>query len=193
MHPLQRQLYKDHYHFQRLLYCLQKEINCYDADTEESPNLPVILDALDYVQTYPERWHHPIEDVIFNCLLEKDITERAAIESLLAEHKELEHLTKRACQLFTAVANDCVVPIDELTDVARQFILRQSAHLDRENELVYPLMNQYLSQDDWDRIAQSLEQIADPLFDKPLQADYENLYQSIVEMENDPLVSVNAR
>ncbi len=185
MHALQRQLYRDHYHFQRLLYCLQREINCYGPKSTRPAKLSVILDALDYVQVYPEKWHHPVEDVIFRRLLDKEITERELIESLLAEHESLEQLTPRVSQLFLAVANDCVVPAQELRSAAQEFIDRQSQHLDTENDLIYPLIDQYLTDEDWGQVAASLDAMADPLFDKPLQDDYQNLYRYIVEMEEE--------
>ena len=65
MHKIQRQLYLDHHHIQRLLHCLNKEIDCYDFNSKRAADLAVILSALDYIVSYPDKWHHPTEDIIF--------------------------------------------------------------------------------------------------------------------------------
>ena len=73
MHTVQRQLHTDHFHLQRLLNCLSHEIKCYEYDSLEHVDLTVILSALDYVHDYPDKWHHPAEDVIFSKLQQKDV------------------------------------------------------------------------------------------------------------------------
>ena len=76
MHKIQRQLHTDHHHLHKLLNCLSHEIGCYDFDSKRAPDLAIILSALDYVRTYPDKWHHPSEDIIFNRLLKKKVKER---------------------------------------------------------------------------------------------------------------------
>ena len=71
MHRIQRQLQIDHNHMQRLLDCFGHEIDCYDFDSKRSADLNIILSTLDYIKTYPNKWHHPTEDIIFNWLLKK--------------------------------------------------------------------------------------------------------------------------
>ena len=116
MHAYQSQLYADHYNFLRLLLFLESEIACYEADQERHPRLDVVLDIFDYIQTYPERWHHPFEDAIFELLLVKQVPNADQIWGLKSEHKKLEQLTQQASELFSSVANDVVVPVEEFSD-----------------------------------------------------------------------------
>ena len=135
---------------------------------------------MEYIRFYPERWHHPTEDRIFEMILSKRPAESEFIIQVLMEHQQLMQLTRYMTQLFDAVANGCVVPVSELTRTTREFIQRQSSHIDRENEMVYPLMEQYLEPADWLRLEMELTLSRDPLFDNPLRADYQNLYESII-------------
>ncbi|MDH5480037.1 MAG: hemerythrin domain-containing protein [Nitrosomonas sp.] len=185
MHKIQRQLHVDHHHLQRLLNCLTTEIDCYDFDSKRAADLAVILSALDYVDTYPDKWHHPSEDIIFDRLLEKDVKESKLIEQLKQEHKEIILETGKIHQLFDMVANDCIVPADELLGGARHFITLQRKHLEKENEFVYPLMDVLFDAEEWKAIESEIKIQDDPLFKKQSKKEFEHLYQYILDLENE--------
>lgn len=193
MHPTHSQLCADHFNFLRLLRCLEAEIACYEAGNTSDGRLPVILDILDYVQHYPEKWHHPLEDVVFELLLIKQVENSDHIWGIKSEHKALEELTRRAVELFTAVANDAVVSRDELLGVAREFIQRQLDHINRENRLIYPLLGRYISPREWDEITKKVEARHDPLFTKSVREEYRNLYHTIVQSERGLALGATAR
>ncbi len=181
MHAIEKQLYRDHYHLQRLLAHLSQEVENYECGMASSVELPLILDTLDYIRFYPERWHHPMEDKIFDRMLAKHPSEAEFITQVQLEHGQLSQLTRYMSQLFDAVANDCIVPVTELVRTTREFIQRQQAHIDRENEMVYPLMEKYLTESDWEELEAEISTEQDPLFDAPLKADYQNLFMRVVE------------
>lgn len=221
MHPLQSQLYADHYNFLRLLTFLEAEIACYEANSLDMDNgrharLAVVLDILDYIQTYPERWHHPLENAAFERLLIKQVPNSDQIWGLKSEHKKLEALTHKAMSLFASVANDVVVPVEELVKAAREFIQRQQEHISLENKLAYPLMTEYLSDTDWDDLGRQVSRKIDPLFggeqntgdavatktidhsrlldkDRALHSEYRNLYKMIMQAERGVATGVSAR
>ena len=212
MHPYQSQLYADHYNFLRLLNFLESEIACYETDSGRYARLAVVLDIFDYVQAYPERWHHPIEDAAFELLLSKQVPDSEQILALKSEHKQLEEITRKASQLFSSVANDVVVPVDELLNVTRKFIRRQRAHMDMENKVVYPLFDDHISVAEWTQLGELVKQRTDPLFDsqtshsqtshsqtinqdkdRVLKEEYRNLYKLIMQAERGVAVSATAR
>lgn len=181
MNEIERRLYRDHENFERLLHCFLLEVERYESGDAASVDLALILDALDYVKFYPERWHHPTEDLVFKRILAADPPEADFIRQVLLEHKQLAELTVYLAQLYNSVANGCVVPVSELTRTSREFIERQGNHIKRENEMVYPLMAKYLDSEDWCRVEEQMTVECDPLFDAPLRANYQNLYSRIVE------------
>ncbi|MDP1559576.1 MAG: hemerythrin domain-containing protein [Nitrosomonas sp.] len=184
MRLIQRQLYSDHHHFQQLLNCLSKEIDCFDFDNQREANMAIILSALDYLKVYADQWHHPAEDIIFNHLLEKKIIETKIIKQLLEEHKKIVLETDRINELFCTAAADCIVSVNKLLDGARNFIKLQRAHLERENELIYPLMDKLFSEKEWKEIEIHVKIQADPLFNKPSKVEYDHLYKYILELED---------
>lgn len=184
MHPTYSQLCADHYNFLRLLRHLETEIAAFDNDPGNQACLATILDIFDYVQHYPEQWHHPVEDLVFDVLIAKQGVDSERFLVTKAEHKSLEALTRRASELFTAVANDTVVPKHHLISSAREFITRQIEHIARENSQLYPLMASVVSDSEWDRIREQINNRRDPLFDQAIKSEYRSLYKSIMQSED---------
>ncbi len=193
MHVTQSQLYADHFNMLRLLRCLEVEVAHCEEDHCWSERLSIILDIFDYVQTYPQAWHHPLEDAVFALLLIKQVPNSEQVWAVKAEHKKLEALTRQASQLFTSVANDSVVPVDELVGASREFVNRQLDHIDRENRLIYPLFDEYISFEEWEMITVKVAAMADPLFDHRIRAEYEELYHHIMLAEKSFTGGVVAR
>ncbi|NIB42047.1 hypothetical protein HBA55_20750 [Pseudomaricurvus alkylphenolicus] len=183
MHPIEKQLHKDHYHFSRLLRCLQRQVESLESDSRVENPLSLILDALDYIKVYPERWHHPVEDVIFAHIARSHPQHAKKIAAIHAEHQDLEQSTRDLDALFTAIANDTVVPMDRLMRDSREFLMRQLSHIDRENELTYPLMAECLSDGDWQELEAQIEAADDPLFGDNLRQEYMELLDYVLESE----------
>ncbi|TXI19205.1 MAG: hypothetical protein E6Q62_04805 [Nitrosomonas sp.] len=183
MHAVQRQLHTDHYHLQRLLNCLSHEIDCYDYDSHENADLTVILSALDYVHDYPDKWHHPAEDVIFCKLQQKDVKECPLIEQLKSEHREILQATRTIYELFNMAAEDCIVPAYQLLETTRHYIALQRQHIHKENEYIYPLMNKVFTDQEWDAIENAVKIRNDPLFTRQSKKEYEMLYHYIFDLE----------
>lgn len=192
MHPTQSQLYADHHNLLRLLHCLEVEIAGYEAG-RPCDHLSVIVDIFDYVQFYPEQYHHPLEDELFTLLLDKKLDISPQIANLKAEHKDLEALTRKASQLFNSVANDNVVPVRELVTVSRIFLNRQIDHIVRENRGVYPLLSAIVSDAEWDKLGAAVARRKDPLFGKGIMDEYRSLYRAILQAERGVAVGATAR
>lgn len=183
MHALLSQLYADHYNALRLLRCFESELACIESQEDWHDRLPIILDILEYVRVYPEKFHHPIEDLAFDKLLVKDVPGASTIWGIKAEHVKLEKMTQKAQQLFANVANDVVVSMEELLSTAGEFIARQTDHINCENSMIFPLFEKYLSDEDWSAIQQKIDLKKDPLFEQRVREEYKSLYQAILKAE----------
>lgn len=192
MHSTQSQLFADHHNFQRLLNCFEAELAWYEKDQPWRANLAIILDIFDYIQFYPETYHHPSEEAVYELLLQKEVEQSEVIRALKAEHRELEEVTRRARTLFNAIANDSVVPVNKLVEVSREFLERQREHIRRENEIIYPLLSAHVSHEEWERVTQELEEQRDPLFSEAIEEEYSSLYDAILEAEGD-VIGATAR
>ena len=183
MHPIQHQLHSDHHHIQLLLNCLSQEIDCFDFDSQRSADMEIILSALDYFHVYPDKWHHPTEDIIFQRLLDKKLSEKVILEKLMREHEKIIHETININQLFQTAADDCIVSAIELVSSARKFISLQRTHLNIENEFIYPILSDVFDAEDWKSIEAEIKIHDDPLFNNKSKKEYKHLYKYIIESE----------
>ncbi len=183
MHPIERQLYLDHLHITQVLRCFERALDGYRNQSDSAGYLALILDVLDYIEVYPQRWHHPVEDRIYALLLQRVPTLLEVGLSLTAEHKRLEQLTNELNHLFTAIANDSMVPMSHLMRISDEFLEEQLAHLERENRQVFPLLARTLCDPDWQQLERECGLLQDPLFGDRLRQDYENLHASILTLD----------
>jgi hemerythrin-like domain-containing protein len=181
MHPILEQLYKDHHQFQRLLYSLQKEVGLVEHG-EHAINLPLILVAMEYFQGYPERWHHPVEEVIFK-ILRRKIAAPACVIQILKQHGELEALAVRVQALFNAPGGKLSAPVQQVIELYREFIALMSGHIDDENQQIYPLIERNLSAEDWAEVEKVAAEEPRPGVGEALQSKYQRLYNQIISSE----------
>lgn len=187
MHSAQSQLFADHHNFQRLLNIFEAELGWYEEGQPSRVDLAVILDIFDYLQFYAETYHHPIEEGVYELLVQQEIEEADLINRLKAEHKQLDDITRRARRLFNAVASDSVVPVDALVQAGREFLERHRQHIEKENESVYPLLASRISNEQWDKLANELEEQRGPFLSEAIAEEYHSLYDAIMEAEGDIL------
>lgn len=180
---LQR-LNTDHKHLSKVLYCLSAQIRGYD-DPDIQPSIPDIMNILDYVSTMPERWHHPVEDVVFKRLLEKSPPHPEQIKAVLQEHEDLERLTLELKTAFNSVALDTAVPIERLYRATTVYLSRQLLHLDAEESVLFPLAEEFLEEEDWQYIEEQVDIVmAD--FNDLIKAEYDAMYEGIVNFDASP-------
>lgn len=163
MPALYRQLVQDHVNLSRVLEVLRIAVEDYDAEDWYHPNMPLILDALEYIRTYPEIFHHPLEERSFDFLLKQKMVDASVIEEIHKQHSDLEEATERLQQQFDAVANDCVVATGELKDEFSDYLALQMDHLQTENEKLFPILANIDERDWWD-IASCMVLRQDPVF-----------------------------
>jgi hemerythrin-like domain-containing protein len=177
MSPLLEELHQDHVHMARLLGLLSAQLDLiHDAG---SPDYELMLNIVEYNEEYPDRIHHPKEDVIYRAYLEKSDEDRDIIEALLEEHVRLIQETCDFHQTLTLVMQGAVMSRDEIEREARTYIQHQREHLNTEEVRVFPLIDRTLDQADWRRITKQAKKARDPLFGSQVSERYRALYEFI--------------
>jgi hemerythrin-like domain-containing protein len=178
-----KQLNLDHCRFLRLFSCVQNQLDLYRSGNWLLPDPRLILNVLDYMQAYPEFWHHPSEDILFAELLERDIPQSYTVESLLVEHQELESATRFIKSAYKdSIESDCL-PSEQLIDDTYEYLDRQISHLSTEKTAIYPVVDVYLSDEVVKNLNLTHREIKDPLFGSELENKYDGLFQKIRETD----------
>jgi hemerythrin-like domain-containing protein len=177
-----QKLNADHKNIAKVLYCLRSQIKGYE-DPDMEPTISQIMDILDYISTVPERWHHPVEDVVFRRLLEKKPPHPEQINAVLREHEDLERLTQELKTAFERVAMDIAVPVAHLYRTATIYLSRQMLHLDAEESVLFPMAEEYLEEDDWSYIEEETQNIIGS-HDESSRIEYDHLMDSILNFDS---------
>ena len=181
MSKLYKQLVEDHSNLTRLLETLRYEVADYDQEDWYQPQLPVILGTLDYIRVYAEVFHHPLEEHVFDYLLERNMLDQKLVATIVSQHDELEIATEQLQEQFAELSEVGSVPIDELSESFQRYLRLQLNHLVAEDEKIFPAIAE-LDTADWQEITARMARHHTPLFYNELdQGKFTALIQSLIE------------
>jgi len=170
-------LLKDHDHILRTLNLL--EMLFLDSCRGHKPDYQLMLSIVAYVQDFPERVHHPAEDLVFSLLIKDGEDEGGIARELIKDHTEMEIMTRELRGTIEHLKYRGGVQPDNLNNALAEFLTRQRRHLYFEETVVYPMISKILTNDDWDRIDTIIPPLEDPVFGERTRSDYERLYREI--------------
>ena len=102
------QLQKDHLNAAKLLDLLEAQIGTlHDGET---PDYLLMFDVMCYMRHYPDLFHHPKEDLIFEKLKERDPSVRPIVDNLMEEHKALAEKGVQFFESLQTVVSESMVP-----------------------------------------------------------------------------------
>ncbi len=159
-------LMHDHRHLAVLLNVLKnKQIKLSEG---EAINFIVVRDIVEYMQTYTERSHHPVEDIIYGYYLTHKANNE--INKLGAEHQVLIQASAALMGTLNLILSDIVVARDKLIADFADYVVLQEKHIEMEERDIFPLLAEHLTEQDWQIIEL---QCRDALIDDPLFLDRE--------------------
>jgi len=153
----------DHRHFARLLELLYREQQRLRG--ADAADLTLLLDAVEYFEVYPDRVHHPREDVVLEAAAARDAQAAELARQLREEHESLARLTQSLRRRVEDALRDAAVEREPLAADLQHFIERQAAHMDEEEGRIFPRLEELLSVADWERIERGTRAERDPLFE----------------------------
>lgn len=153
-------------------------------------NLRLITDIVEYITNYPDLYHHPREDLIFELLRHKDKEMVPVIDHLLGEHKLLTETAIDLAERLGHLHAQEKEQIRILAELLRKYINLTRSHMDIEEGKLFPRAKQVLTEEDWAEIEKGFVYTDDPLFGKIILKQYQHIYDSIIKQthqtEDDP-------
>lgn len=192
-----RGLREDHARFSRVLSMIGRDARRLVDDPDAV--IPLFAEAVDYVVSFQNIYHHPREEVMFAKIAANSARLAAAAKALSGEHdatagagSELLSLMKRVSREPSRRASR-----EQLARRLERFARAMRGHIAREEELLYSQAWTELTPEDWDDLTDTAA--VDPLEDAgderyPLLASYvsEGQTRSDVAMPSGPLGEVVA-
>ena len=180
-------LLDEHRNIEKLLHVLEQELKIFDRG--ESPDYEILQAIIDYFQDYPESYHHPKEDVVFEKLELRDPAATRQIGDTKAEHQvETDRLRQFARAIEDVLAGRELLR-QTFHNVVRDFIDHQRQHMAKEERLLFPSAVKALRPEDWVEINAQLNTRKDPLFDDSTEKKFHALQQTIMRWEQETEVS----
>jgi branched-chain amino acid transport system ATP-binding protein len=147
-----------------------------------------LFDAvLDYVQDFPDRFHHPKEDeVLFPLILKRAPEVKAVIEELQAQHHEGIRLTSDLKWKLDAWKADPAKGFAQFDATAQKFIEWQRKHMAKEERTVIPTAREKLTAADWIGADAAFADNDDPIFGANPKKGYDQLPSKIASLAPEP-------
>ena len=174
---LLRRLGDDHRHMSVILDHLKHALT---GPEDDDVDWNLVRDMVGYLQEYPDMAHHPLEDQLFDRVLDKGLTpaERELIHLHMAQHVEIAGATVELAGDVDRILTDIVVPIERLHEDFQRFLDLQQTHMCNEDTHLYPLAQRLLNPEDWvDLLSVSMTH-ADPMFELK-QGKFASLYDYV--------------
>lgn len=170
---------RDHANIARLLELLESEILAIEVG--KTPDYSLLQDIMRYLNEYPDRFHHPQENLIFAQLVKRDPDTRDAVDRLVAEHIDISVAGQNFNILIRTSNVDSVSVRERLRISGLAYIRALREHMLKEEKNMFPLAMAILTKEDWQIIEKRIDAIDDPLFDTEIAEGYERLYRLITD------------
>ena len=143
-------LREEHVHFRKLLDLLEKQLNFFHVG--ETPDYSLLTDVLHYMINYPDRFHHPTEDVIFAHLVESDSRIVQRVDELARQHHAIAESGARLHENLESVLNGALMPRRMIEVPGLLYVTYYRSHMDKEESDLFIVAETLLRDADWDKI-----------------------------------------
>ena len=167
MSEILRRLHEDHANLLRLLAILERQIAV--MDQAKQPDWDIVQGVIEYLLTYPDLRHHPLENRILMRLQAKDASAAAAFSGLDAEHREQSEAVRRIAAATLQVLADVSMARQGYVGLMRSFVAAQRDHVRREETGFFPAADRILDEADWAELDREVLFMLDPLFDDRME------------------------
>lgn len=174
-------LVQDHRNSSRLLDAFERQLQIF-LDAGE-PDYELMRSALEYFLDYPDKIHHPKEDLIWARLVEKDPEAVEGMGDLATLHEELSALTHSIAYALKLVLQETTASRDWVGTSARNFLKAYRSHMEVEEAKFFPAAEKALSAADWKEIDGKVSSKKDPLFDKKDEIRFESLRNYVQDLD----------
>jgi hemerythrin-like domain-containing protein len=171
--------HEDHVNFGKLLGILERELATFRDGGFTDYEL--MRDVLRYLRYYPDRYHHPREDVAFELIAARAPHMEGVVNRLLQEHRVIAAAGDQLYERLQAASDDVVLSRESIEAPAAQYLLYYRHHLRTEEAEILPRAALLLGEKEWRQIGAAGPHGEDPLFGPLADMQYRELRRRIDE------------
>tara|TARA_R110000823_G_scaffold125385_7_gene252108 strand:+ start:33552 stop:34523 length:972 start_codon:yes stop_codon:yes gene_type:complete len=176
--PLMKALRAEHRHMAAVMQLFQEQLRAIEAG--EPVDTHVVYEIMDYMVNWPDRFHHPREDMIYARLAERDAGARDDVDTLQRDHDES---ARRGRKLLADITRWRAGEIDgkAIVKSGREYVEHIHVHMNLEEKLVFPQIESGLSLRDWRELAadDQLAAVSSPVFGPKVTREFRNMARKL--------------
>jgi acetyl esterase/lipase/hemerythrin-like domain-containing protein len=143
----------------------------------KTADLDCIADVLNYIIHYPDRYHHPKEELIFDRMVDADDNTQKVIKRLRQGHEEVATMGHDiALEVEACRSTRSKKKRQTLSRHLDVYINGLREHMHMEETQVFKPAMELLSAADWASIDKQIKPIIDPVFGEQTADRYEQLF-----------------
>lgn len=147
------------------------------------PDWRLLAAMLYYIESFPERLHHPKEDqYLFKALRARTREGAAALDELQGEHIRSAQMMSYLAQTLVRYQGGAPDGLDAFAAAVDAYAALLSDHMRKEEEVILPLARAHLTESDWAGIAAAFAENRDPLFGDDADQEMRRLRRRIVNL-----------
>jgi len=176
-------LRQEHRNIEKLLLVLERELSVFVHGAR--PDYEVVHAVIAYFQVYPDAYHHPTEDLVFEKLKMRDPAAATNIGDLAADHRRGAERLHRVAHAVESVLADRELLRQNVNDIIRDFIEHERRHMAMEERDFFPAALKALPPQDWAEITSRLTDQRNPLFSEVVEERFEVVRRHIMQLEQE--------
>jgi hemerythrin-like domain-containing protein len=178
LRPLMETLRAEHRHMATIMELFKEQLDA--IENGQLVDTHVIYEIMDYLVRWPDRFHHPREDLIYGRVAGIDPKAADNVDSLQREHDEMG---KQSRAVLVDIEHWREGDLDGLVLIksGRAYIDRLYAHMNSEEKVVFPQIEAILTATDWREleIDDQLRPMADPVFSGRIDREFRNMARKL--------------
>jgi len=174
MPDILRALTDEHTYQLRVFRLLERQVAALNLG--RMADYEVMRGVMRYMTQYPDRYHHPKEDLVFDKLVQRDPSSVPQVQRLLQDHAQILELGAGLLALINRCrADPAAADTFALRKNAHAYIGRLRRHMDVEELRLFPRARQVLRARDWAEVDARMKPILDPVFGTAAAPGFEAL------------------
>lgn len=149
---------------------------------QQKPDFPLLHAMLDYIESFPDKLHHPKEDAyLYRILRERNTSVVGTLDLLEEEHKSEPVWLKSLRSTLEAYQADSK-RFDAFSKEVETYVNSHFSHMNKEEDIVLPIAETALNDQDWAEIDAAFKSNEDPLVGVGTQKQFRDLFRKIVNL-----------
>jgi hemerythrin-like domain-containing protein len=176
--PLMKTLHAEHAHMSMVMQVFKEQLVAIECG--EVVDTHVVYEVMDYMVTWPDRFHHPREDLIYARVAEIDPGALDDVDTLQRDHDNTAQVGR---QLLKLIENWRLGEAagSEVVTRGREYISHIYEHMNVEEKLIFPKVEATLTPRDWFELSEDdqLQGVSDSVFGPRVQREFRNMARKL--------------